>query len=749
MMFATRDRIRYLAALVASLLPIGTLCAKDAADDFGDKPAARNEERKLRPSSDPAVKALLATRPTTPEELLKAVEVLIDLRALDDAYALLKQLEKAKPDDEAWANLVEKLGSAVFLRLALIDELQPDGREISDAALAAAEHRARDPGRIAKLIDQLSDPSPAVRRGAMTRLLWGRETAIQALAAALIDPARKDSLSQIRAAVARFGRVALPPLTAMVRSSHEVAQVEAIHALAELGQSQAALEVFAPALLDSVPPEVRSAAQDALVKLIGRVPQSDEVVDTLLRKARSAFAESLQEPDPDSSPVTQWRWESESSTLEYALVQPLVGHLDHAADWSADAARLAPRRREALWLSLAARVEADAFRGGAEKPAPNAPASAVELLKAEDVEVVDAVLGFALSGGHTVAATAAARVLGEIATPDILYRLQPQPGSLVEAARSGDRRLRFAALEAIVRLKPKRPYPGSSLVVEAMGYLAGTFAAPRVMSADARTAEAERQAGLLADLGYEVEMATNERDVVAEIISSPDYVFALIDYSLAAPTSGQLLQRLRRDNRTARLPIGIIASSDDLDRARRLSQKTPLSAVIFRPVDTAGLDLQLQRLLAQAGERLVAPEERLQQARQAVDWLVEISSAPPRIYNIYNLGRVEGSLTAAVQVGELSLAAAKVLGTLGTATSQRTLIDLASQPAQSMEIRRAAGKAFADSVAQFGTLLTTGEISRQYDRYNQSLRGDEASQALLASILDTIEARSVADQPDE
>jgi hypothetical protein len=49
--------------------------------------------------------------------------------------------------------------------------------------------------------------------------------------------------------------------------------------------------------------------------------------------------------------------------------------------------------------------------------------------------------------------------------------------------------------------------------------------------------------------------------------------------------------------------------------------------------------------------------------------------------------------------------------------------------------------------------LTTTEISRQYERYNQSLRqstdNQTDSQALLASILDTIEARSTADQADE
>jgi response regulator RpfG family c-di-GMP phosphodiesterase len=266
------------------------------------------------------------------------------------------------------------------------------------------------------------------------------------------------------------------------------------------------------------------------------------------------------------------------------------------------------------------------------------------------------------------------------------------------------------------------------------------------MVADARTAEVELQAGLLSSLGFETDAATNERDVVAQTISSPDYLFALIDYTLAAPTSGQLLQRLRRDNRTARLPIGIIASTEDLEKARRLAQRTTLATVIYRPVDEAGLDYQVQRLLAQAGQRLVPMEERQAQAQQALTWLAEIATTRQ---DVYNLRRIETALTAAAQVADLSKPAVIVLATLGTATSQQTLADLAGQLARPTDVRQAAADAFANSVARFGTLLTTGEINAQYNRYNQSERQDAETQAILASILDTIEARAAADQADD
>jgi CheY-like chemotaxis protein len=460
-----------------------------------------------------------------------------------------------------------------------------------------------------------------------------------------------------------------------------------------------------------------------------------------------------------------WRWDSAAGKLEPANLPQRVALLDRAAHRAADELRLAPASRAARRIYLAARVEAEATRAGVDlagiaQPWPNGPETAMALLASEDAAVVDDLLDFALTTGHTVAARGAARALGELGHPEVLYRREPRPGFLVEAARQGDRRLRLDALRAVLRLAPNKPYPGSSFVVEALGYFVSTYGAPRVLAADARPLEVQSQAGLLADLGFETDVATTEREALAEAIGSPDYLFALIDYSLARATSGQLLERLRRDNRTARLPIGIVASSDDLADAARLARRTSLSMMIIRPVDSAGLDWQIKRLLAQAGESIVPIEERQDQAEQAARWLAELSLrqaeqaarwlGEPRRQtpDIYNLRRIEDQVTKALWSARLSQPTAQVLATLGTASSQRSLVDFASQIAQPLEARQAAVAAFAASVARFGTLLATGEISLQYERYNQSESQDADTQRLLASLLDTIELRADAEQTE-
>lgn len=738
---------------VLSFAPSSFLRAQDDAADAADE-APADVKPALRPSNDPLVRAVLDNKPTTPEELLRAIDTLIDLRAMYEADLLVDQLAKSQIDNERWADLVDEVGSAVFIRLAVNADLQPKGKEIADAALAAADRRARDPARLAKLIEQLGDPSPVRRRGAMLRLAAGREEAIQAIAAALAKPDNRSRLPALRATLLKFGRDAEPVLQALLHSEVAALELQAVVAIGESGQSAWALDVLAPALVpltDERSELLREAAARALERLIGRLPERDEAVTTLERVARRDFDASLLQPDATAATTTvAWRWDAGAGQLEMANLPPRVALLDRAAHRAADALRLAPDSRTARRIALAARLEAEAHRAGVDvvdiaQSWPTGPGSALALLASEDAAVVDDLLDFALATGHTVAARGAVRALGDLGKQEVLYRREPRAGFLVEAARQGDRRMRLDALGSVLRLKPSKPYPGSSFVVEGLGYFVGTFGAPRVLAADARPLEVQSQAGLLADLGFETDIATTEREVLAETIGSPDYLFALIDFSLARGTSGQLLERLRRDNRTARLPIGIVASSDDLDAAARIARRTSLSMVIIRPVDSAGLDQQLKRLLDLAGQHIVPIEERQQQAEQAMRWLAELSQQTP---HIYNLRRIEEPLTRALWTARLSQPAAQVLSTLGTASSQRSLVDLASQLAQPWEARQAAAAAFAASVARFGTLLTTGEVSLQYDRYNQSESQDAETQQLLASLLDTIEARAAAEQAE-
>ncbi len=107
---------------------------------------------------------------------------------------------------------------------------------------------------------------------------------------------------------------------------------------------------------------------------------------------------------------------------------------------------------------------------------------------------------------------------------------------------------------------------------------------------------------------------------------------------------------------------------------------------------------------------------------------------------LYDLHRAQDTVLAALYVPTLSVPACEVLTHLGTPEAQRALVELASRSTQPIAARNAAAAAFRLNAEKFGVLLSAAEVRRQYDRYKQSGEQDAATQRVLSSILDSIEA---------
>ena len=89
---------------------------------------------------------------------------------------------------------------------------------------------------------------------------------------------------------------------------------------------------------------------------------------------------------------------------------------------------------------------------------------------------------------------------------------------------------------------------------------------------------------------------------------------------------------------------------------------------------------------------------------------------------------------------KLSTKAAALLADLNSAESQRALAKVASRFTLPLELRKAAAQAFHRNTQQYGILLTTDEIHRQYRRYNESEKLDAPTRHILGLILDCLEA---------
>ena len=122
------------------------------------------------PPDDPAVQAVLETKPSTPAECCRAAKVLAELHRPDLAKTFLQKVLDGKPDAPELVDLAKEFGAAMFLDLASQPELCPPARQLADAVTAANNRQLQDPKRLADLLKKIHDPSEDVRAEAITGL---------------------------------------------------------------------------------------------------------------------------------------------------------------------------------------------------------------------------------------------------------------------------------------------------------------------------------------------------------------------------------------------------------------------------------------------------------------------------------------------------------------------------------------------------------------------------------------------------
>jgi hypothetical protein len=715
---------------------------KTPPSDSGAKPPSPPEIAPEGTRVAPEVQAVLDLRPTTPSELIRAGRLLADLKRPDLARGFFKRALAAAADPKALSALAEEFGSQVFLELKTRRDLAPEAPQLANAVLQARTRQLQDPQRLAALIQDLGSASVQQRLGALMGLQEGGEAAVRALIAVLADPQRAGEHAGVRAALIQLGPAAMRPLVTVLQAKDPKLVAEAIQVIGAAQDPRLGIYLFAPLFDEKASPEVRAAVQAAVVQLLGAAPTRQLAARQLAEAARLSLDRSQPLAADTAGQVTVWTWDEPGRQPVAQSVSADQAGRWFAARFARDAYTLLPGDAQIRRLYLVAMLEEAAYQHGLDNPLPmdnSAPAGKAAALGAGAIE--DA-LAYAMEHGHAAAAAAAARILGWQPDADKLLHRPGQPCPLVRAAQYPDPRVRLAAVEAIVRIRPQEPYPGASHVVDALGYFIASRGARRAIVASPSVEESQRVSGYLAAMGFEVDWGATGAELIRLALRSPDYELAMVDAGIDRPTLQFAVQQLRRDGRTALLPLGIFARDDQFDQARHVAEGNPRAEAFYRPHEQAAAEWQAKRVLAMAGPDAVGAAQRRQQAASALEWIAQLCGDPSRRF--YDLRRVEAPVLAAMHVPDLCQRASAVLGTLGTAESQRALVDLASRGTAPLADRVAALSAFRQSTEKYGVLLTIPQIRLQYDRYNQSANQDGATRKILGLILDCIEAPTQA-----
>jgi len=711
----------------------------------GAPPAVAPEAEALK---DPSVIALLETKPSSPRDLFRVVGILVEMGYPKTARPLLVKLSETGTDEGQLAEIGRTFGRTAVDHLAAAPaDLQPEAKQVADRILTATRNQARDPQRIAQLIELLKDPSYDARINAMTSLRAGEDASVDALVTVLVDPAREAEHAQVRTALAAMDHYAVGPLAALAEAPDEAVRISALKAAALFTDPDSIAPLYAAAFAPGQTPAVRQTAVAALEYRLKKMPRPAEAAAELYVTARTIYLKHPAEAnfDPASAPTSGvvWKWDTAARRPVAVPGLPSVGELDRASRLARTAFEIFEQGGYARTLAWAARLESAIIVAGPKAQDRTVAASAWSADVKPSAADLEGLLDFVLESDHMFAAAETVRLLAAVGGKQALVsRVAGKPSPLVKAATHADGGVRFAAVDSILALNPTEPFTGSSGVFDAVGYFAGSIGARKVLVVDPNQSRARNVGSLLAGLDLRPETAGSARDAVRILSQDPDFEFVFVARPLLAPQSGALVAQLRGDYRTRRLPVVVYCGPDEVEFARTIVAGDQYAAAIYEPRTLEELTRQLEGssgLHHLRHKARVAADERAAQAASIVAAAVRLMAAGN---SPFNLRPYEARLTTAVLHPGAGKQLAALLGKFGSATAQRTLADVASSAALPLEQRQAASQAFCDSVIRFGTLLTTVEVRRQYERYNAAETLDRPTQELLAAILDVMEARA-------
>jgi CheY-like chemotaxis protein len=714
------------------------------------KDPAAAPAKKAEPPVDPSqyilpIRAVLESDPQTPVELMRAITVLVDLGEPDLARPYVSKLHAATLDDAALAELVRRVGSGPFLRIAAEKALDPEGREFGERAMNATGRQARDPKRLAELVDQLSDPSPERQRQALAELLGAHEFAVPPLVTALNDPAKRAMHPRAIDALTALAEDAVGPLLATLHGPDSPAKLAAIEALVRMRASEAAPHFVGLYLARATSPQVRSAAEDALFVLYGKTPTPREAVRFLETEIVEVLSGRRLLPVGVDGRMALWLWDSAKSQPVPATVSADQARSQLALRLASRLIELSPNEPQHRRLYLISLLEAEAYRGGLDNAVDRGKGSAFATAAGMGIEAVEDALSYSIENGYAPAATVAVQVLAEIGDAATLLRGGAEPSPLAIALTHGDARLRFAAAQAIVQLKPQAPFAGLSYLKSTLVHFATSAGQRRALIGFPNGETAQQLAGMTNQLGLSTQTATNGSDLLLEASKAAAYELILVSGHIDRGPLYQVVQDLRRHPHTIQTPIIVLAEDDEAGSLRHRLRDDLLTSVALRPRSLEGMQYAVDQARRRAGDRIIPAEVREAQANAAINSIAALMEAAPKVFDFREDERV---LAPLLYSPSQSAATARLLAQLGTHTSQQSLLDIVNRATQPMPSRQAAAAAFGDSVRRFGVRLTKGEILKQYDRYNQSRVEHEASQTLLGATLDAIELRSRINEPE-
>ncbi len=700
------------AATLAAVAPFVVGISGGSA--HGQAPAAPQN-----PVLPPQPPTSFARQPTTPLETWEVVDHLIRIGQPEQAAPYLKQLLAATLDDATLLQIRDESGPGTLLRLADYPATAPYAKPLLDRVSQAAIRVATDPTRLDRFVNGLKG-SKEEQAYAVDRL---REAGPYAVAPILRELHRPGLSTEDRVpfaeGLARLDRSVVPPLIATLDSSDAMLAGDAAHALGKIGDPRAVPALTYLAAKRTPESAARGAAVAAIEKITGTPYGSQPKTPprVLSDEARRYHLHLVRFP---SNQVILWLWDD-------ANAQPV-------------ARNFAVRDAEGFLGLRAAHEALDLDRGDLTAQADliaialdHDPAGATSAALEAGPTVLGQVLRTAIADGRSDLATNAAILLGRIVDRDDLAT-GGRPDPLVEALSAPERRVQFAAAEALVRLDPRRAFSGSSRVVPVLTRFLSSQGAARALVVDGNPQRGATTTGFLRSLGYDAQLAATGSEGFALAAASADIELIVTEAYFVNDSWDltDLLGNLKADGRTSGIPVVIVGALASKYAISTSLESFPGARFAVTPTETSLFGGQLNRIITGLGVRPLSPQERADYAKRAASLLALIARRPGSPFEA-DLTSATPAFGTAINGNIAPVEAATVLGDIPGQTAQRILADAALDTSRAAPGRLAATDGLARNIRRFGRHVAPDQERRLVDELNTE--ADPVLRAALAAVI--------------
>ncbi|NOX57124.1 MAG: hypothetical protein GXP27_22365, partial [Planctomycetes bacterium] len=273
-----------------------------------------------------------------------------------------------------------------------------------------------------------------------------------------------------------------------------------------------------------------------------------------------------------------------------------------------------------------------------------------------------------------------------------------------------DPRVQFAAASAVLELDPDKPFRGAARVVNVLQRTLADQGLPHGLTIDPNTQRSATIAGIVRELGYEPLIAATGREGFQIAASRSDVELILIHENSVRWELSLTVANLRADVRTANIPIAIYGPDPTAARIQRLLQQYPLMTYVVETTSSRDLKGQLRPFLSRLGAPPLTRQQRKRLREAAAFWFAHLANG--RRTEIFDIAPAEAALRRAILEPELAHSALVALGSIATASAQKSLLEAALNENLAGENRVTAALQLGFHIQRFGFLMSPADVER-------------------------------------